>query len=158
MSQFSEHAHPRGGDGKFAAKTAPELEAVDLSDGYRPRRPVDPAGFVPAPVEERTAGFTASHGVRFNVRVVESGESYGATNSLTAEARMVEFYDSRYPFTERGQFVSRYYVEDLMLDREEDPQTGGLNLDGGVPAWAIDATTMHKVRGWIGGHLPQGAA
>lgn len=32
MSQFSEHSHPRGGDGKFAAKSAPEQNAdADLS-------------------------------------------------------------------------------------------------------------------------------
>jgi hypothetical protein len=52
---------------------------------------------------------------------------------------MVEFYDSRYPHTEYGQFVSRYYVSTL-IDHNCD-----LTLDGGVPEWSVSANGMKQV-------------
>ena len=52
---------------------------------------------------------------------------------------LVEFFDSRYPHTPKGQFVSRYYVKTL-LGHEGfygSRLTDGLCLHGGVPEWTI---------------------
>lgn len=80
-------------------------------------------------------------GGRFNVRVVQCGEHYGRHDCLTHDdARpMVEFYDADHSdadFGERGQFVSRYYLE--TLEKHAKKCAGGLQLDGAVKAWAID--------------------
>lgn len=80
----------------------------------------------------------------FNVRVVMKGETYGRRGVLThADDRpMIEFYDARhadYDFGDRGQFVSRYYLDTLA---ETARQGRGVQLDGGVPAWALDAIDL----------------
>lgn len=77
---------------------------------------------------------------KFNVRIVNAGDKYGRDFCLTnAGDPLVEFYDSRYPHTEFGQFVSRYFVSDLINhDR-------GLILDGGIPDWSISASGMKQV-------------
>lgn len=80
---------------------------------------------------------------KFNVRIVSRGEKYGLNFALTHEGIMplVEFYDSRYPHTEHGQFVSRYYL-DTILNR--DPRFG-LSLDGGIEEWTVPAQAMGEV-------------
>ena len=77
---------------------------------------------------------------KFNVRIVNAGDKYGRDFCLTNDGEpLVEFYDSRYPHTEFGQFVSRYFVSTLINhDR-------GLVLDGGIPAWSISASGMKQV-------------
>lgn len=69
---------------------------------------------------------------KFNVRVVHQDNP------------LVEFYDSRYPHTEFGQFVSCYYVSTIL---ESDDR--GLCLDGGVPDWSISAKDMAVIRTWL---------
>jgi hypothetical protein len=82
---------------------------------------------------------------KFNVRVVNTGDKYGVNDCLVNDkAPMVEFYDTRYPHTQYGQFVSRYYV-DTLLERD----TGGLCLDGGVPSWTVSAEDMATVRNFL---------
>jgi hypothetical protein len=84
---------------------------------------------------------------KFNVRIVNTGDKYGCDFCLTNDkAPMVEFYDTRYPHTQYGQFVSRYYV-DTLLERD----TGGLCLDGGVPSWTVSAEDMATVRNFLKG-------
>jgi hypothetical protein len=78
--------------------------------------------------------------LHFNMRVVPRGHSYGLSGSLTAEASMVEFYDARFPHTELGQFVSRYYVETFMGHH------GALVLDGGVPEWTMTADQVEAAQ------------
>lgn len=69
-----------------------------------------------------------------NVRVVHPGDAYGLDDVLTNDGEaMVEFYDARYPHTEHGQFISRYYLSTL---NERAPGTG-LDLDGGIPDWSV---------------------
>lgn len=77
-----------------------------------------------------------SNGVPFNSRIVKKGEKYGLDFCLTYDENepLVEFYDARYPHTEFGQFVSRYYYSTL----SKDPGRG-INLDGGVDDWFVDA-------------------
>jgi hypothetical protein len=88
-----------------------------------------------------------SRGIKFNVRIVQQGDKYGLNNCLTHEQKepLVEFYDTRYPHTEFGQFVSRYNMTTL-LSRKLDI---GLDLDGGIPDWKIDAESMNKVTSWL---------
>ena len=92
--------------------------------------------------------YTAKNGTPFNVRIVQTGDKYGRNNCLTHEkaGTMVEFYDARYPehefgFSNRGQFVSRYYLRTLNKANHDN----GLNLHGGVDAWSIDAETFKTI-------------
>ena len=88
---------------------------------------------------------------KFNVRVVTKGEKYGRDFCLThdGDKPLVEFYDARYPHTEFGQFVSRYYVETILGDDGYGPKDGGLSLDGGIPEWTVPASDMDTVRDWL---------
>lgn len=85
---------------------------------------------------------------KFNVRIVSKGDKYGRDFCLTHEGDkpMVEFYDARYPHTEFGQFVSRYYVETILGDGNEKC---GLSLDGGIPEWTVSASDMDTVRNFL---------
>lgn len=85
---------------------------------------------------------------KFNVRIVNTGDKYGRDFCLThtKDEPLVEFYDTRYPHTQFGQFVSRYYI-DTLLERD----TGGLCLDGGVPSWTVSAEDMATVRNFLKG-------
>lgn len=90
---------------------------------------------------------TNAKGRKFLVRVVQCGERYGLDDCLVHESRdpMIEFYDATYAgkkgFSERGQFVSRYYARTLA----ERPCPGGLDLCGGVAEWKIDAPALAPV-------------
>ena len=83
---------------------------------------------------------------KFNVRIVFKGDTYGLNGCLTHEKDepLVEFYDSRYPHTEWGQFVSRYYVSTILQMRND-----GLCLHGGVEAWSVSSKDMATVRTWL---------
>jgi hypothetical protein len=95
----------------------------------------------------------------FNVRVVFKGDRYGLNDCLTHDndKPLVEFYDATQDpkkFGERGQFVSRYYIETLILFYIET-LTGsrarnayGLTLDGGVDAWTLDAESANTAIEW----------
>lgn len=79
---------------------------------------------------------------KFTVRFVNKGDKYGRDFQMFygQNEPMIEFYDSRYPFTEFGQFIARYYIGQL---RNHD---GKLILDGGEPAWTVSAAGMQQVR------------
>lgn len=83
---------------------------------------------------------------KFNVRIVRTGDRYGLRDCLTHDEKepLVEFYDSRYPHTQHGQFISRYYVSTIVERKNQ-----GLCLDGGVSEWALSATQMDTVKDWI---------
>jgi hypothetical protein len=83
---------------------------------------------------------------KFHVRIVQTGDRYGLNFCLTHDKKdpLVEFYDARYPHTEFGQFVSRYYVSTIL-----EGQNRGLCLDGGEPEWSICASDMALVRKFI---------
>lgn len=88
-----------------------------------------------------------SHGIDFNVRILYEGETYGLNDQFIHKKQdpLVEFYDTRYPHTEYGQFVSRYYLSTL-LERTENKV---LNLDGGIPDWRIEPGSMNIVNQWL---------
>ena len=92
-----------------------------------------------------------ANGIAFNMRLVCKGQGYGRDLAVIHEQDrpMVEFYDSRYLFknergAEYGQFVSRYYADTLLKSRN-----AGLNLDGGVPAWTVDAEAFELAKAII---------
>lgn len=88
---------------------------------------------------------------KFNVRIVRAGDRYGRDNCLThdEDKPLVEFYDTRYPHTEFGQFVSRYYVETILGTDRWGRGEGGLMLDGGVPSWTVSAEDIDIVREYL---------
>jgi hypothetical protein len=89
---------------------------------------------------------------KFNVRVVNTGDKYGRDFCLTNEGKpLVEFYDARYPHTEFGQFVARYYVETILEGDGYGPKDSGLSLDGGIPEWTVSASDMVTVRNFLKG-------
>lgn len=80
---------------------------------------------------------------KWNVRIVNTGDNYGLNMCLlNVKAPMVEFYDVRYPHTQYGQFVSRYYISTILGDKE---YPNGLCLDGRVAAWHVSAEDMQQV-------------
>ena len=89
---------------------------------------------------------------KFNVRIVRKGDKYGLNNCLThdKDEPMVEFYDNRYPHTEHGQFVSRYYVATILGTDRYGSGEGGLCLDGGNrDQWTVSAQDMDTVREYL---------
>lgn len=101
---------------------------------------------------DRTMVVTSTNGVRFRARIVTKGDRYGLDMRLTWESDDdgVEFYDTRYPHTEFGQFVSRYYIETILgNDGLGLGDRHGLDLCGYVDDWKIDARAMNIVRAWL---------
>jgi hypothetical protein len=90
---------------------------------------------------------------KWNVRIVKTGDKYGRDMCLTNDkAPMVEFYDSRYPHTQYGQFVSRYYISTILSqDSRGGEYSNGLCLDGRVPAWQVSAEDMVEVVSFLQG-------
>jgi hypothetical protein len=95
-------------------------------------------------------------GREFYVRIVMKGDKYGLDDCLTHDESdpLIEFYDFSHatalgglgkfecpPPGPRGQFVSRYNASILAARKPEI----GLDLDGGVPEWKIDASAMEPV-------------
>lgn len=82
------------------------------------------------------------------VRVLQKGEAYGRNNRLIYEndEPCVEFYDTRHPFSNLGQFVSRYNIYTLVGTH---PYGHGLCLYGGEPEWTISDECFGKIQGWL---------
>lgn len=81
------------------------------------------------------------------LRLVQLGDTYGLNGQLvhTNPDPLVEFYDTRYPHTPLGQYVSGYSLSTLL----ERPAETGLNLDGGVPTWSVSVQGMAAVQAWL---------
>ena len=110
---------------------------------------------------------------KWRVHLIYPGERYGLDDCLTYELNaysgspaaahrasypLVEFYDTsqdaaRFP---GGQFVSRYYMTDLL---EDDSIAVSLDtmlkngnqfsLDGGIPAWTVEGDDLAKVNDFL---------
>ena len=110
---------------------------------------------------------------KWRVHLIYPGEHYGLDGCLTYELNaysgspaaahrasypLVEFYDTsqdaaRFP---GGQFVSRYYMTDLL---EDDSIAVSLDtmlkngnqfsLDGGIPAWTVEGDDLAKVNDFL---------
>ena len=90
---------------------------------------------------------------KYNVRVVNKGDKYGRDFCLTydKDEPMVEFYDARYPHSEFGQFITRYFVATI-LGKEGfyGSGQGGLCLDGGNRnEWSVSEEDMTTVRTFL---------
>ena len=84
--------------------------------------------------------------MRFNTKIVWSGERYGRDDCLVHNGEpMIEFYDPRYQHTPIGQFVSRYYVKTLL----KDDSNYNLSLDGGEPEWTVQAVDLMEIKTWL---------
>ncbi len=81
----------------------------------------------------------------FFVRLVRKGDTYGRDDCLThdEDEPLVEFYDSRYPHTPRGQFISSYYLSVFM------GASDGIDLYGGEPEWKATAEEVKQLQQWI---------
>jgi len=96
--------------------------------------------------------FFAANGVEFAALAVPA--SIEGPNKLRAPAgrnhAIVEFYDLRFPGrahgSEPGQFVSYYRANDIMGQYDGSV---GLDLQGGVDAWTVDALNMLDVSTWL---------
>jgi hypothetical protein len=84
----------------------------------------------------------------WSVRVVQKAELYGREDCLTYEKEepLVEFYDTRYPHTNLGQFVSRYSLSTMI---ETHPYWTGLCLYDGVPDWTISDACFGRIQDWL---------
>ena len=93
---------------------------------------------------------TNNSGTTFTVRIVRQGDNYGRNFCLTHDEAepLVEVYDTRYPHTVYGQFVSRYYAKDLLRGFIKE-QPHGITLDGGFDGWIIDAGPWGKICEWV---------
>lgn len=68
-------------------------------------------------------------------------------NSKRAEDNpIVGFFDTRYRFTEYGQFTGASYYADTFL---EIAPKSGLQLYGGVPAWYLSPEAVQEVKDWL---------
>lgn len=80
---------------------------------------------------------TNDSGVTFNVRIKKSD---------TEGRDSVNFYDTRYDFTEYGQFVTSYYAFTLL---EGGDYSRGLSLDAGVETWDVSSENMKEILEWL---------
>ena len=110
---------------------------------------------------------------KWRVHLIYPGERYGLDGCLTYELNaysgspaaahrasypLVEFYDTsqdaaRFP---GGQFVSRYYMTDLLEDDsiavsfDTMLKNGNqFSLDGGIPAWTVEGDDLAKVNDFL---------
>lgn len=101
-----------------------------------------------------------SNGRPFRVRVVMRGDKYGLNDCkiYDQDEPMVEFYDAFYAGSDQfglmGQFVSRYGIGELdgtskySRGRLGDEGVGGIDLDGGVGEWFLDAAPAGAALRW----------
>lgn len=110
---------------------------------------------------------------KWRVHLIYPGERYGLDGCLTYELNaysgapaaahrasypLVEFYDTsqdaaRFP---DGQFVSRYYMTDLLEDNSIAVSLDTMlkngnqfSLDGGIPAWTVEGDDLAKVNDFL---------
>jgi hypothetical protein len=97
---------------------------------------------------------------KYNIRIVKNGDKYGLDHKLTydEDKPMVEFYDARYPHSEFGQFITRYYIGTILcLDGyygSDRPLDNGLCLDGGNRnEWSVSSCEMQVVKDYISQYI-----
>lgn len=95
--------------------------------------------------------------VKYSLTLSKGGKDFDAA-AHRASYPLVEFYDTsqdaaRFP---GGQFVSRYYMTDLLEDDsvavsiETMLKNGNqFSLDGGIPAWTVEGDDLAKVNDFL---------
>jgi hypothetical protein len=102
-----------------------------------------------------TCYFITDQNIPMVARFVRKGDRYGLDGCLTHDEDnpLIEFYDARYDHNEWagfcGQFISRYYLSTLEENRGFHERGCGLDLDGGIPDWKVDAGSMLSIFQWI---------
>lgn len=93
---------------------------------------------------ERNFEFDSPSGFRMRANLVLKGDQlrkdYADVHPV--EEPLIRFYDLRYQSESGGQLMSSYYLA-TFLDVKD-----GLQLDGGVPGWALDRQQVAKVSAW----------
>lgn len=155
---------------------ASEMTTVDHGGAHRwfSQTPLHAGHLIPptTPTQHMkltTFTFTAANGTPFLVRLTRKGERFGLEMCLTYghDEPTVEFYDTRHPFCYAhvgpkadgkaagaqclGQFTGgAYYLSTLRETRLLNAVThAGLNLNGGVTEWRIDAASLKAVHAWL---------
>lgn len=96
---------------------------------------------------------TTDKGLVLNVKRVDPGEYYGRNQCVKCkpEETLIEFWDARFShISPLGQFVSRYCLSTLI----EHAPYEGINLDGGVADWEIDAAALRLALWEVAGLIP----
>lgn len=110
---------------------------------------------------------------KWRVHLIYPGERYGVDGCLTYELNaysgapaaahrasypLVEFYDTSQDAAHfpGGQFVSRYYMTDLLEDNSTAVSLDTMlkngnqfSLDGGIPAWTVEGDDLAKVNDFL---------
>lgn len=83
--------------------------------------------------------YLAQNGKRFAWSLIQPFAVYGYKNQLVNDSgkSLIEIYD-----VDTEQMVSRYYLATILADKGKGY---GICLDGGVPAWTIDANTWQAM-------------
>lgn len=150
--------------------TLVEKAASERAARYAYDHPKLPKGFVTI---EQLQGDLDLGDLRDEVEDFYPGERYGLDGCLTYELNaysgvpaaahrasypLVEFYDTsqdaaRFP---GGQFVSRYYMTDLLEDNSIAVSIDTMlkngnqfSLDGGIPAWTVEGDDLAKVNDFL---------
>lgn len=90
--------------------------------------------------------------ITWAIRLVQQGQRFGRDDACVHEGAMpvVEFFDTRFPFSDLGQFVSRYHADTLLAGTD-----GTFCLEGGIQDWNLSADAMRRVRHWLAAKLRQ---
>lgn len=88
---------------------------------------------------QHTVDVIGGNGVPFRIVYTPSAQDDHG-NTVGA----VEFFDRRWDHTANGQFVSSYWLGAIL-----DGSNSGIDLQGGVDDWTIDAINMGTVRFWL---------
>lgn len=159
----------------LAMRTSSSTTSITARNSAPPPRYVEQSFGCPSEEYEKEEG-TLPHDFttgKWRVHLIYPGERYGLDGCLTYELNaysgapaavhrasypLVEFYDTsqdaaRFP---GGQFVSRYYMTDLL---EDDSIAVSLDtmlkngnqfsLDGGIPAWTVEGDGLAKVNDFL---------
>lgn len=80
-------------------------------------------------------------GRKFLARIIKKGDRYGLNDKLVNKGEtMIEISDLTHAkFGPRGQLVAQYRARDL------ESHQGGLDIQGGVPEWKLDAAAMAPI-------------
>lgn len=94
-------------------------------------------------------------GVPMRVILIPAGQASPNFPAVTSEHDTIEFYDSRYPHTPDGQFITRYNTGTILEGYAKNNK--GLILYGEVPNWQINERTYKLICEWLSYHLYEGA-
>lgn len=159
----------------LAMRTSSSTTSITARNSAPPPRYVEQSFGCPSEEYEKEEG-TLPHDFttgKWRVHLIYPGERYGLDGCLTYELNaysgapaaahrasypLVEFYDTSQDATRfpGGQFVSRYYMTDLLEDDSIAVSIDTMlkngnqfSLDGGIPAWTVEGDDLAKVNDFL---------